>query len=141
MSPEDRQALTDYHARMTRFARVLAKQHKRRPPRIAGGGVGEALGAALLGFDIRRLGRDDMREFLRIAGINIFDVLEENFANPLLKGALGLDAVLGASLGPRSNNSVLTLLHRLGGEAGAVTGRPACPWVAWGRSPGPWPRR
>ncbi len=115
----DRAALGEYHARMQRFARVLARQHNRRPPRIAGGGRSELIAAALLGFDIRRLGRDDMREFLRIAGINIFDVIEETFESPLLKGALALDAVLGTNLGPRSNNSMLTLLHRLGGNDGA----------------------
>ena len=65
------------------------------------------MAAAMLGLDIRLLGRDPMREFLRIAGINIFDVLEETFESPLLKGALALDAVLGTNLGPRSNNSVL----------------------------------
>lgn len=112
----DRAALGEYHARMQRFARVLARQHNRRPPRIAGGGRSELIAAALLGFDIRRLGRDDMREFLRIAGSNIFDVLEESFETPQLKGALALDAVLGTNLGPRSNNSMLTLLHRLGGN-------------------------
>jgi phytoene dehydrogenase-like protein len=75
------------------------------------------LGAAMLGLDIRLLGRDSMREFLRIAGINIYDVLEEIFESPLLKGALAFDAVLGTNLGPRSNNSVLALLHRLSGHA------------------------
>ncbi len=112
----DRAALGEFHARMQRFARVLAKQHNRRPPRIAGGGRSELFAAALLGFDIRRLGRDDMREFLRIAGSNIFDVLEESFESAQLKGALALDAVLGTNLGPRSNNSMLTLLHRLSGN-------------------------
>jgi len=118
----DRAALADYHASMLRFARVLGKQHNRRPPRIAGGGRSEVIAAAMLGLDIRRLGRDAMREFLRIAGINIFDVLEETFETPLLKGALALDAVLGTNLGPRSNNSVLTLLHRLSGRAMGVVG-------------------
>jgi len=127
----DRAALGEFHTRMQRFARVLAKQHNRRPPRIAGGGRSELFAAALLGFDIRRLGRDDMREFLRIAGSNIFDVIEETFESPQLKGALALDAVLGTNLGPRSNNSMLTLLHRLSGNVapglpvggmGAVTG-------------------
>ena len=98
---------------MLKFARVLGKQHNRSPPRLGGGGRSDLIGAALLGLDIRRLGRDDMREFLRIAGINIYDVLEETFESPLLKGALALDAVLGTNLGPRSNNSVLALLHRL----------------------------
>ena len=119
---EDREALAGYHRQMHRFARVLGRQHNRRPPRLAAGGSAEAIAAAKLAFDIRRLGRTAMREFLRIAGINIYDVLEESFETPLLKGALALDAVLGTNLGPRSNNSVLTLLHRLSGAATGVTG-------------------
>jgi phytoene dehydrogenase-like protein len=122
LSDKDRAALVDYHARMLRFARVLGKQNNRRPPRIAGGGRADLMAAATLGLDIRRLGRDSMREFMRIAAINIFDVLEETFDAPLLKGALALDAVLGTNLGPRSNNSVLTMLHRLSGQAIGVTG-------------------
>ena len=59
-----------------------------------------------------------MREFLRITGINIYDVLQENFDNPLLKGALSLDGVLGSNLGPRSNNSVFCALQRLSGLQG-----------------------
>ncbi len=127
VTAEDRTALTGYHARMLRFARILAKQHNRRPPRILGGGRSDTIGAAMLGLDIRRLGRDDMREFLRIAGINIFDVLEETFDTPLLKGALAFDAVLGTNSGPRSNNSVLTLLHRLSGQSVDPGNRPWLP--------------
>jgi phytoene dehydrogenase-like protein len=122
ISEADRKGLAAYHARMLRFARVVAKQHNRRPPRLGGGGRADLVGAALLGLDIRLLGRDDMREFLRIAGINIYDVLEEIFESPLLKGALAVDAVLGANLGPRSNNSVLALLHRLSGQAAGNEG-------------------
>ncbi len=122
LSQEDRTALAGYHTRMQRFARVLARQHNRRPPRLGGGDRSDLIAAAMLGLDIRRLGRDSMREFLRIAGINVFDVLEETFESPLLKGALALDAVLGANLGPRSNNSVLTLLHRMSGPAAGVVG-------------------
>ena len=124
---KDRSALAEYHDRMLRFARVLGKQHNRRPPRIGGGGRSDLIGAAMLGLDIRRLGRDSMREFMRIAGINIFDILEETFESPLLKGALALDAVLGTNLAPRSNNSVLTLLHRMSGQAAGVTGGMSLP--------------
>jgi phytoene dehydrogenase-like protein len=123
----DRRALGDYRERMLKFARVLARQHNRRPPRIGGGDRSNLLGAAALGWDIRRLGRGDMREFLRIAGINIYDVLEETFDDALLKGALAFDAVLGTNLGPRSNNSVLALLHRLSGHAVDGSRGPALP--------------
>jgi phytoene dehydrogenase-like protein len=122
LSEADRKALADYHARMLKFARIFAKQHNRVPPRLGGGGRADLRGAAALGLDIRMLGREDMREFLRIAGINIYDVLEEILESPLLKGSLALDAVLGANLGPRSNNSVLALLHRLSGQAAGNAG-------------------
>jgi phytoene dehydrogenase-like protein len=122
VSAGDRDAFAGYQAQMLRFARVLGKQHNRRAPRIGGGGRGDMKGAALLGLDIRLLGRGPMREFLRIAGINIYDVLEETFDTPLLKGALALDGVLGANLGPRSNNSVLAVLHRLSGQANGTAG-------------------
>src|SRR5262245_59692945 len=122
VSDSDRAALATHHAQMLRFARVLGKQHHRVPPRLLGGGRSNAIGAALLGWDIRRLGRDDMREFLRVAGINIFDIVEESFESEALKGALALDAVLGTNLAPRSNNSVLALLHRLSGQATGTTG-------------------
>ncbi len=126
LSESDRAGLATYRARMLKFARIIAKQHNRKPPRLGGGGRSDLMGAAILGLDIRMLGREDMREFLRIAGINIYDVLEEIFELPLLKGALALDAVMGANLGPRSNNSVLSLLHRLSGEAEG-NGGPAIP--------------
>ena len=118
----DRAAFADYHASMLKFARVLGKQHNRRPPRIAAGGRSDAIGAAMLALDIRRLGRDPMREFLRIAGINIFDVLEETFETPLLKGALALDAVLGTNLG--------AALEQLGADAAASIEWPG-EWAAW----------
>jgi len=127
VSDADRRALSEHHAKMSKYARVLGKQHNRIPPRLLGGGRSDFIGAALLGWDIRRLGRDDMREFMRIAGINIFDVVEESFESPALKAALAFDAVLGTNLSPRSNNSMLTLLHRLSGIASGTTGGVSLP--------------
>ncbi|MEO8064464.1 MAG: NAD(P)/FAD-dependent oxidoreductase [Pseudomonadota bacterium] len=127
VSDADRTALATHHATMLKFARVLGKQNNRVPPRLMGGGRSDAIGAALLGLDIRRLGRDDMREFMRIAGINIYDIVEESFESPALKAALAFDAVLGTNLSPRSNNSMLTLLHRLSGIASGTTGGTSLP--------------
>ena len=62
----------------------------------------EARLLARLGLDIRRLGKTEMREFLRLIGMNIHDEVTERFASPGLRGAVCLDAVLGTHLGPRS---------------------------------------
>jgi phytoene dehydrogenase-like protein len=53
--------------------------------------------------------------------MNIYDELVERFESSLLKGALGLDAVLGTHLGPRSPNTILTYLYRLAGSHGVLS--------------------
>ncbi|MEJ2383280.1 MAG: NAD(P)/FAD-dependent oxidoreductase [Xanthomonadales bacterium] len=118
LSASEQQAFAEWRARMGRFAQVVGALHNETPPRIRQT-RGDLMALGRLALRVRRLGRRDMRDFLRIAGINIHDVLEEQFRHPLLKGAMSLDAVLGAFSGPRSNNSVFTLLHRLSGTGGA----------------------
>ena len=123
----DRASLTEFRRMMDRFAGIICKLNRRVPPRFASGNRSDMIGLAKLGLDIRLLGRKDMREFLRLAGINIYDVLQEYFANDLLKGALALDAVLGTHSGTRSNNTVFTALHRLSGNTGAAPGTLSLP--------------
>lgn len=127
----DRVSLQEFRRMMDRFAGIIGKLNRRVPPRFASGQTGghtsDLIGLGRVGLEIRLLGRKDMREFLRIAGINIFDVLQEYFDNDLLKGALALDAVLGTHSGPRSNNSVFTALHRLSGNTGSAPGTLSLP--------------
>jgi phytoene dehydrogenase-like protein len=119
LSEADAQAYRVYTARMQRFAAALAPVMSRVPPRLGTSGWADRLALLRLGWEIRKLGRRDMRELLRIGGMNVYDLLEENFESPALKGALGLDAVLGANFGPRSPGTVLTLLYRLAAESAA----------------------
>ena len=107
---------------MRRFAAALAPLLSKVPPRLGTGEFKDYAALARLGWQIRKLGRRDMRELLRIGGMNVYDLLEERFSDELLKGALGFDAVLGTNFGPRSPGTVLTLLYRLAAEAAAVAG-------------------
>lgn len=115
VSEADQEAFSDYRRQMGRFAGIIGQLHGRVPPRLGTNDRQDLLSLARLGWNIRRLGRKDMREFLRIAGINVYDVLQERFENELLKGALSLDGTLGSFLGTRSNNSVFCALHRISG--------------------------
>ena len=124
ISDGDAENLRAFHGRMKRYADLLNKFLNKTPPRLGTRDVSDMFTLAQLGLSVRRLGRDDMREFLRLIGINIFDELEEKFENPLLKGALSVDAVMGTHLGPRSPNTILTYLYRLAGNHGRV-GQPA----------------
>ncbi len=115
----DAAAYGRYSAQMGRFARALTPLLSRVPPRLGSGDWRDVVSLLGLGWRIRRLGRRDMRELLRIGGMNVHDLLEEQFESPALQGALAFDAVLGTNFGPRSPGTVLTLLYRLAAEAAA----------------------
>jgi len=115
----DAAAYAVYTARMRRFAAALCPLLASVPPRLGTSDWSDRLALLRLAWRIRKLGRRDMRELLRIGGMNVHDLLEENFESHALQGALALDAVLGANFGPRSPGTVLTLLYRLAAEAAA----------------------
>jgi phytoene dehydrogenase-like protein len=125
-SETDAGAHGDFRRRMLRFAGALQPALAAKPPRLAGDWRDKA-SLAKLAWAVRKLGRDDMRDFLRIIGSNAADVLGEAFESDLLRGAYAFDAVLGAKLGPRSPNSVLTLFYRLAGEQSGHRGHLAHP--------------
>ena len=117
----DAAAYARYDERMRRLAAALAPMLARVPPRLGSGRWPDWSSLLTLGWRVRRLGTRDMRELLRIVGMNVYDLLQENFESSALQGALGLDAVLGTNCGPRSPGTVLTLLYRLAGQGAAGT--------------------
>ena len=116
LSETDRAAYPVFLHKYRRFAGLLRKTFSSRPPRVGSNDIKELARLAGLGLNMRLLGQDLMRELMRTGAINIYDVLQETFADERLKGALGMDALLGANLGPRSPGSVLTYLYRLTGR-------------------------
>lgn len=119
LAKHDAAAWPAFRARMVRYAGILADIHHRVPPRLSATGA-DARAWLAIAWKLRRLGREDMREFLRIGAMNVFDLLEEEFRDPLFRGALAAEAVIGHPLAPRSPGSVLTLLLRFADRGGAV---------------------
>jgi phytoene dehydrogenase-like protein len=109
-----------FHRQITRFADLLNTYLNTTPPRLGSSEFRDLATLARLGFDLRRLGRDEMRTFLRLIGINIHDEVTERFESPLLRGAVSFDAVLGTHLGPRSPNTIMTYLYRLAAGHGRL---------------------
>ncbi|MEM8814431.1 MAG: NAD(P)/FAD-dependent oxidoreductase [Pseudomonadota bacterium] len=119
VSEADRLAYSSYAKRMRRFSRLLWRWLNRVPPRLGAGRRRDTRRLLRMALELRVLGKSEMREFLRLIGANIYDDVGENFSSELLKGGLCLDAVLGTHSGPRSPNTIMTALYRLGGAAGA----------------------
>ena len=126
-SATDAANLAALRRRLMRFAEFIRRFQGTVPPRLGTKDWSNRQRLAKVAWRLRRLGRDDMREFLRVAMINIADVLDDELESDLLKGAIGFDAVLGTGLGPRSPNSVFSLLYRLAGETNGAPGALALP--------------
>jgi phytoene dehydrogenase-like protein len=120
VSEADAIAYAGFAKRWARFAAHLRPMMHMVPPRLGTAAVPDLLKLARMGLQVRALGRTEMRELLRVIGMNVYDLVEESFASKLLQGAIAFDAVLGANFGPRSPGSALTLLYRLAAEHGAA---------------------
>ena len=116
---EDAARYREYRAQLGRFADALAPSWHTTMPRIGNHSLGDILTFGKLGLRLRRLGRNDLREFLRVASLPMRDLMDENFDSALLKATLSWDGLIGSRMAPRSPNSaVLALLYRLAGDTG-----------------------
>jgi len=124
VSAEDAEQYRAFKKRMKRFSDLLRKYFNKTPPRLGTTNFKDLLTLGQLGLDVRMLGKSEMEALLRLIFMNIHDEVTERFDNPLLKGAISLDAILGTHLGPRSPNTIMTYLYRMAGDHGR-TGVPA----------------
>ncbi|MBV8402673.1 MAG: NAD(P)/FAD-dependent oxidoreductase [Gammaproteobacteria bacterium] len=108
----DAAAYEEWQSLVARIAAALHPVLNITPPRLGTEDWRDRMALLGVGWRLRRLGRRDLRELLRIGGMCVHDLLEDRFRLPLLKGALALDAVLGTNYGPRSPGTVLSLLYR-----------------------------
>ena len=117
-SAADAAAYADWQALLGRLAAALHPLLDAAPPRLGTESWRDRAALLGVGWRLRRLGRRDLRELLRIGGMCVQDLLDDRFELPLLKGALALDAVLGTNYGPRSPGTVFSLLYRAAAGGG-----------------------
>lgn len=103
--------------RLTAYAGALAPFCALPPPRPVENSWGERWSLFRLGLRLRRLGKRELSEFLRIVLLPLADLLNEELEDELLKAALAFDGLLGTHLAPRSPGGVLAWIYRLHGRA------------------------
>ena len=114
----DSDAYQKYNKLMRRFADALKPFWLKTMPRIGNNSVAELMTFAHVGLNMRRMGKKDMREFLRIISLPARDLMDENFESDVLKAMLSWDGLIGSKLAPRSpNGAVLAMLYRMAGES------------------------
>jgi len=131
--PSEQAAWKELRAQLFRYASILKPFLSRRPPDLHGRmSVSETLALGQTALSLKRLGKEDMRDFLRVILMNVADLLDEQLTDNRLKGLLAFDAVLGSHLGPRSPTSLLGLYYRLAGEVGGNPGAQIVPMGGMG---------
>ncbi|MEL7185547.1 MAG: NAD(P)/FAD-dependent oxidoreductase [Pseudomonadota bacterium] len=131
---KDARAYLECNALLQRCASALRPFWQKTMPRIGAKDLGSLVTFGKLGWNLRRLGKDDMHEFMRIASLPARDLMDEYFENELVKSVLSWDGLIGSRMAPRSPNSaILAMLYRLsegslhahsiptGGAAGLAT--------------------
>jgi phytoene dehydrogenase-like protein len=110
-------AYRKFAAQMQRFADALSPFWLKTMPRAAPGTLSEMMTFARIGLKLRFLGRENMREFMRIAALPARDLVDEKFDNEILKAMLCWEGLIGSKMAPRSpNNAVLPMLYRMSGK-------------------------
>jgi len=126
ISSDDANAYQDYSRLMHRLADVLKPFWLKTMPRIGSTSLADLMTFAHVGLNIRRIGKKDMREFMRIAALPARDLMDEYFDNDLLKATLSWDGLIGSKKAPRSpNGAVLAMLYRMAGESRGAHAIPA----------------
>lgn len=114
VSDKDISTYQQYRELMQRFANSLKPFWLKTIPRIGFNSLADLLTLGHMGLNIRRLGKKDMGEFLRVAALPVRDLMDENFDHDLLKATLSWDGLVGSKLAPRSpNHAVLAMLYRM----------------------------
>lgn len=124
--PADAAGYRDYRAFLSRLTPVIRRLTERVPPHLLDPGLGDLMALGRAGFALRRLGRRDMMEVMRVAPMPLADWLAERFASPLLQAALAAPALHHTFAGPRSPNTVANLLlAECTGDGSVAGGAPA----------------
>ena len=126
-TPSEQAAWQELRAQLFRYAGILKPFLSRRPPDLHGMSLSETFALGQSAMALKKLGKEDMRDFLRVILMNVADLLDEQLTDSRLKGLLSFDAVLGSHLGPRSPTSLLGLYYRLTGEIDGVPGAQIVP--------------
>jgi phytoene dehydrogenase-like protein len=114
VSDDDRKAFVGYKRQLDRFAKALEPFWLKTIPRIGQKNSADLLTFGHIGLNMKRLGKTDLREFMRVFSLPMRDLMDENFESELLKSLLSWDGLIGSRMAPRSpNNAVLTLLYRM----------------------------
>lgn len=130
LSEVDAERFPAFIRHMTMMGGILDSIMTITPPTLAASKVGNKLPWAKLATDLKRLGRANMMEFLRVLPLTVKEYLDDWFESELLKGVLGSSGIVGMMQGPQAAGTAFLLCYHYLGVTS--TGFRACRQVRGG---------
>ena len=111
LSEEDQRAYHEFEALLSRVASALEPVMGGALPEIEAAGVGAVFELLTLGWRMRRLGRRDMPQAMRLLPMSLRDIVQERFDDERLRAAVAWRGLAASWLGPWSPGGGYTLLY------------------------------
>jgi phytoene dehydrogenase-like protein len=117
LAPQDAARWAEFTAFVGRVASFLEAASSIRAPKVQSRALGDLVALAGLGRRLRKLGRREMMEVLRVVPMPISDLAEEWFGHEALRAMLGVAGTRDVMHGPMSGGTALVFLHQQVGQA------------------------
>jgi phytoene dehydrogenase-like protein len=121
-SKKDAAAYPKWREWMSSMAEILGPLLLTKPPKIGSKKPADLLDALKLAWRFRGLDVPRVGEVTRLMTMSIWDLLDDWFESPQVKGALSIDGIIGTWSGPASPGTAYVLAHHEIGDAGIGTG-------------------
>jgi len=121
--PRDAEAFVAFDCRIRSLGAFLARVQATEPPDLASPSLADATGGITLVNGLRHLGRQQLREALRVLPMSVADLVGEAVEDEALRGVLGARGVRYTAMGPRSAGTALNFLWDSAAGGGGAAGR------------------
>ena len=118
--PRDADAFLAFDRKVRSLAGFLARLQATEPPDLASPSPGDAVKGLTLMNAFRHLGRQHVREALRVMPMSVADLVREGVADEALCGVLAARGVRYAAMGPHSAGTALNFLWDSASGGGAA---------------------
>jgi phytoene dehydrogenase-like protein len=118
--PRDGDAFIAFDRRIRSLAGFVARLQTTEPPDLASPSLGDAGTGLTLMNALRHLGREQVRETLRVLPMSVEDLVSEAVEDEALRGLLGARGVRYSAMGPRSAGTALNFLWDSAAGGGAA---------------------
>ncbi len=119
-SEADAEKFPDFVRLVTAITGVLDDVVTSTPPKLTNNSTAELFPWLQVGLNLKRLGKHDMMEFMRVLPMTVVEFMDEWFESEVVQGVLGAAGVTGSLQGPQASGTAFVMLyHYLGAAAGS----------------------